>query len=102
MAYTKNNEIISRIVHKHDTETNWNKAINFIPLIGEIIVYDTDENYNYERFKIGDGKTTVINLPFQKTNIDDLKAVSYNIAQELTDEQKTQARTNIGAGEPQV
>ena len=102
MAYTKNNEIISRIVHKHDTETNWNKAINFIPLIGEIIVYDTDENYNYERFKIGDGKTTVINLPFQKTNINDLKAVSYDVAQELTDEQKIQARVNIGAGEPQV
>ena len=102
MAYIKNNEIMSRIVHKHDTETNWNKAINFIPLIGEIIVYDTDENYNYERFKIGDGKTTVINLPFQKTNINDLKAVSYDIAQELTDEQKIQARANIGAGEPQV
>ena len=100
MAYTKNNEIISRIVHKHDTETNWNKAINFIPLMGEIIVYDTDENYNYERFKIGDGKTTVINLPFQKTNINDLKAVSYDIAQELTDEQKIQARANIGAGTP--
>ena len=92
--------ILSRIIHKHDIEANWNKATGFIPKQGEIIVYDIDENYNYERFKIGDGKTTVINLPFQKTNINDLKAVSYDIAQELTDEQKIQARANIGAGTP--
>lgn len=65
MAYTKNNEIISRIVHKHDIETNWNKATNFIPLIGEIIVYDKDASHDYERFKIGDGVTKVTQLPFQ-------------------------------------
>lgn len=56
--------IKSRIQHKHDTEANWNKAVNFIPLKGEIIVYDTDSNVNYERMKIGDGVTTIINLPF--------------------------------------
>lgn len=54
----------SRIVHKHDTETNWDKATNFIPKQGEIVVYDKDSNYAYERFKIGDGITTVVNLPF--------------------------------------
>jgi hypothetical protein len=86
MAYTKNKEIVSRIVHKHDTAANWENAKNFIPMKGEIIVYDIDDNYEYERLKIGDGVTTVINLPFQKTNINDLKAVSYDIAQELTDE----------------
>lgn len=94
--------LLGRIIHKHDIEENWDKATGFIPQQGEIIVYDIDDNYEYERFKIGDGKTTVINLPFQKTNINDLKAVSYDIAQELTDEQKIQARANIGAGEPQV
>jgi hypothetical protein len=56
--------ILSRIINKHDTETNWNKAINFIPKAGEIIVYDRDENYNYERIKIGDGETAVAALPF--------------------------------------
>ena len=59
-----NREFNSRIVHKHDVEVNWNKAKNFIPLLGEIIVYDIDENHSVERFKVGDGKTTAINLPF--------------------------------------
>jgi len=54
----------SRIVHKHDVEANWLKAVNFIPKQGEIIVYDIDDTYNYERFKIGDGKTLVSALPF--------------------------------------
>ena len=53
-----------RIVHKHDTEENWLKAINFIPKQGELIIYDVDNNYNYERMKIGDGKTLVNDLPF--------------------------------------
>lgn len=88
--------LLGRIIHKHDIEENWDKATGFIPQQGEIIVYDIDDNYEYERFKIGDGKTTVINLPFQKTNINDLKAVSYDVAQELTEEQKAQAKLNIG------
>ena len=54
----------TRIVHKHDTEANWLKAVNFIPKQGEIIVYDIDTTYTYERFKIGDGKTLVSALPF--------------------------------------
>jgi hypothetical protein len=29
-----------------------------------LIVYDIDENYNYERFKIGDGSSNVNDLPF--------------------------------------
>ena len=57
-------QINSRIIHKHDTESNWNKATTFIPKQGEIIIYDIDTNNTVERFKIGDGKTTVINLPF--------------------------------------
>ena len=65
MAYTKNKEIVSRIVHKHDTEANWLKATSFTPLLGEIIVYDIDATHEHERFKIGDGKTLVNNLPFQ-------------------------------------
>ena len=56
--------IQSRIQHKHDTEANWNKATNFIPKAGEIIVYDRDGTYDYERFKIGDGETAVAALPF--------------------------------------
>lgn len=49
----------SRVVMKHDTKENWDKATGFIPLKGEIIIY-TDLN----RFKIGDGSKTVSQLSF--------------------------------------
>lgn len=54
----------TRLINKHDTETNWLKATGFIPKQGEIIVYDVDDNYTYERFKIGDGVSNVNDLPF--------------------------------------
>ena len=54
----------TRIVHKHDIEANWNLATGFIPMDGEIIIYDADANYSYKRVKIGDGSTNVANLPF--------------------------------------
>jgi hypothetical protein len=54
----------ARIVHKHDIEANWLLATGFTPRQGEIIVYDIDENYNYERIKIGDGSNNVNALPF--------------------------------------
>ena len=57
-------QINGRIVLKNDTEANWNKATNFIPKKGEIVIYNTDSSHTYTRFKIGDGATTVINLPF--------------------------------------
>lgn len=56
--------INSRIQHKHDIEANWNKALNFIPKIAEIIVYDIDELHDKIRIKIGDGVTNVKELPF--------------------------------------
>jgi len=64
----------TRIIHKHETEANWLLATNFVPMQGEIIVYDIDENYSYERFKIGDGAQNVNDLPFVTDSItaDDL------------------------------
>ena len=56
--------IKARIVHKHDIDANWQLATNFIPKQGEIIVYDVDENYSYERIKIGDGVQNVNALSF--------------------------------------
>lgn len=56
--------IKTRIIHKHDTEENWNKATNFIPKQGEIIVYDIDSSHSYERIKVGDGTTNVNSLPY--------------------------------------
>ena len=82
--------INARIALKHSTEADWQKAINFIPLAGEIIIYDADAN-NPVRYKIGDGTTNVNALPFATGT-----AVLYT-SQALTNEQKEQARTNIGA-----
>lgn len=57
-------KIYGRLVQKHDIQSNWEKATNFIPMAGEIIIYDKDENHSYERLKIGDGIQNVDNLPF--------------------------------------
>lgn len=65
--------IVGRAVQKHDVEKNWQKATNFTPMAGEVIIYDRDDNvtdeslrgvYYYERIKIGDGVTNVNALPF--------------------------------------
>ena len=54
-----------RLISRHDTEKNWlTKNPSFIPYQGEIIVFDTDNSYSYERFKIGDGVKNVFELPF--------------------------------------
>ena len=60
-----------RIVNKHDTQANWENAEDFVPMLGEIILYDIDENYDYERMKVGDGETTVGALPFVNGVISD-------------------------------
>ena len=57
----------TRIIHKHEVEANW-KLSNLIPMKGELVVYDVDENYSYERFKIGDGVRNVSSLPFADAN----------------------------------
>ena len=61
---SEKNTLRTRLVNKHDIEANWLKAENFTPLQGELIVYDVDENYSYERIKMGDGVTNVNELPF--------------------------------------
>lgn len=56
--------INTRIINKHAVESDWLKAVNFTPKQGELIVYDRDSTYDYERFKIGDGTTNINDLPF--------------------------------------
>ena len=43
-----NKQINSRLTLKHDIEGNWNKASNFIPLEGEMIVYDADIDKSWQ------------------------------------------------------
>lgn len=54
----------TRIINKHDTEANWNKATSFVPKAGEVIIYEADSTYSYPRIKVGDGTTAVTALPF--------------------------------------
>lgn len=71
--------INSRIVHKHDTEENWSKATTFIPKAGEFVIYDADAVYWYPRIKVGDGVTTVVDLPFiDESIIVDSKRVTHD------------------------
>jgi hypothetical protein len=51
-----------RIVMKHDTESNWNQAVNFKPMEGELIVLDADDTNPSPRLVVGDGEHTVIEL----------------------------------------
>ena len=57
-------QINGRVILKHDTEENWLKAENFTPQSGEVVIYDTDENYDYSRIKIGNGYDNINGLPF--------------------------------------
>lgn len=62
----------NRTIVKSDTTENWEKAVNFIPLKGEPIIYwDEDDSV---KMKIGDGKTNVNLLKFvfsQKSSVVD-------------------------------
>ena len=58
-------KIQTRIRQKVDTKANWDKATNFIPLKGEIIIYS-----DLNQAKVGDGTTKVGALPFLKGKAD--------------------------------
>lgn len=54
----------TRIQLKCDTEEHWGRALNFIPLFGELIIYSADDAHPFFRLKVGDGVTNVVELPF--------------------------------------
>lgn len=61
-------KVNARVLNKHDTRTNWDKATGFIPKAGEIIIYDKDlehgDDSGYPKFKVGNDIDSVIDLPF--------------------------------------
>ena len=79
-------KLITRIINKHDTEANWNKASNFAPKMGELIIYDKDASHPYQRMKVGDGSTIVKNLPFIDNH--DVKADNVHFTDGKTFQQK--------------
>ena len=55
--------INSRIRLKRDTTAHWNQAIGFIPLPGEVIVYEDYETKTYTVEEYGRTVTKTINIP---------------------------------------
>ena len=93
----------SRVLLKNDIEANWMKAVNFIPKLGEAIIYNAELDgqepvfdgqavrppIKYQRIKIGDGVTNVNDLPFITDKLHELVGdipVSEQIAAAIQDE----------------
>jgi hypothetical protein len=96
----------TRIQNKHGLEVDWLKATSFVPLQGEVIVYDIEVDgggnvlsraidgesvpllpegraipYTYERIKVGDGISLVNDLPFITETLDsDIRDIKSQLA----------------------
>ena len=55
--------INTRIQIKHDTTENWNNAFGFVPIPGEIIVYDDYETKTYTVEEYGETVTKTALIP---------------------------------------
>jgi hypothetical protein len=66
----------TRHVQKHDDSEKWDLATDFIPLQGELIIYD-----NLGKFKIGDGVTPVTELDFATTSLSEYKEIERQLTQ---------------------
>ena len=85
LIFDGSNWISSNFINKHNTPAIWDAMTNYIPDKGEIIVYDKDDNTDYERFKIGDGVKTVSQLPFYMA---DLREHTQNTDIHITTEER--------------
>ena len=72
----------ARIQNKRDSTANWNAARGFVPLAGEVIIYNDYKIVQKEidgetkqvyipGIKVGDGQTYVQDLPFVDTELRD-------------------------------
>ena len=61
----------ARIQNKCDTTANWEKATNFVPKKGEIIVYSDGGGVGIPKMKVGDGTTKVGSLEFISATVPD-------------------------------
>lgn len=64
----------AKVIHKCETEADWELS-SYIPDEGEIVTYKIDENFSYERVKLGDGINKVKDLPF--VNDSQQKSIDY-------------------------
>ena len=81
--------INTRIQQKRDSTANWNAALGFIPLQGELIIYNDYKTIEKEidgelrtvqipGIKIGDGRAYVQDLPFIDEELRDRIMVHIN------------------------
>ena len=79
-----------RIQLKRDTTANWNNAQGFIPLAGEVIVYEDYETKTYTVEEYGETVTKTVNIPNIKIGtgnayVQDLAFVDENTRQLILD-----------------
>ena len=67
-------QISARTQQKIDLTANWEKATNFVPKKGEIIVYSDGGGTGIPKMKVGDGATKVGSLEFITTTVPDASA----------------------------
>ena len=53
----------TRIMSKHDTTEHWNNAVGFIPMAGEIIIYDDYQVKTWQVEEYGEVVTKTKNIP---------------------------------------
>lgn len=80
----------ARIQSKHDTTANWDAAIGFIPLAGEIIIYDDWKTKTWTTEEYGETVTKTIYIPGIKIGsgnayVQDLGFVDEDLRQQLMD-----------------
>lgn len=103
--------IKTRIQNKHDIPSNWEKA-TFIPLPGELIIYD-DHYFDIEgnkvvvadaiKYKIGDGKTPINELPFVEKPVDQIyDAESTNAQSGIAVKEAIASKTTYNNSDPIV
>lgn len=78
----------TRHIQKHDTKANWDLSTTFVPLKGELIIYD-----DLNKFKIGDGVTTVIELEFATMSVTELQNMINNNKLQISETQPSFACT---------
>ncbi len=84
-----------RIKLKHDTTEHWNNAGGFIPMAGEVIVYDDYETKTYTVEEYGEQVTKTVQIPNIKIGtgnayVQDLGFVDENTRELLLDHMRNQ------------
>jgi hypothetical protein len=99
--------IRGRVQNKHNTETEWLKSVYkngdknqgkvanpFIPLAGELIIYDPSSGSGPRRIKFGDGATDVVALPFSSLTPAEVESLLAELEEDLTKLINGKAPTN--------